>query len=128
MPLSATKYHFPIRSWSIELCISCLIILFMCEPSAAIESKESCKNDSAFHDLTSKIIRDCHSTAETALRGFALGFGARLWKFTFIEKEEGLDKLRERLIQASVAGLSVASVILGMSLFVPPQYRTLWFD
>ena len=92
------------------------------------ECSQTCPSRSIYHDLAFKIIKNIHTTAETALRSFALGFGARLLKFVLVDKEEELDRLRQRCLKAAVVGVSVASFVLGMSLFLPAKHRAMWFE
>jgi len=84
------------------------------------------------------------TTLEVLLRGFFLGFGARMLKFLFFSKESKdnrdtdfnrmaeddlgllLKSLKHRLFVSVVSGISVAAIVHGSSLFVPTQLRDQW--
>lgn len=77
------------------------------------------------------------TTLEVLVRGFSLGFGARMLKYIFFpeesEKLEGttdnlFEQFKRRAIVSMISGLSVAAFIHGSSLFIPTQLRDNWFD
>lgn len=94
------------------------------------------------------------TTLEVLLRGFFLGFGARMLKFMFLtdvpssssqndrtdsnqELQSGndssdeyhllLESFKRRGWVSVVSGLSVAAIVHGSSLFVPARLRDIWF-
>jgi hypothetical protein len=74
------------------------------------------------------ILTSAYTTIETMVRSFAFGFGARMLKFTIVDQNEERDKLHDRLSKSAEVGISVASIVLGMGLFIPVRFRTLWFE
>ncbi len=94
------------------------------------------------------------TTLEVLLRGFFLGFGARMLKFMFLadvpssssknnrpdsnqelqssndnsdEYRLLLESFKHRGLVSVVSGLSVAAIVHGSSLFVPTGLRDIWF-
>ncbi len=96
------------------------------------------------------------TTLEVLLRGFSLGFGARMLKFLFFpiekappksnETKEGADdfvpieqesssdqaedlykSFQHRALVSAISGISVSAVVHGSSLFVPTRLRDRWF-
>ncbi len=90
------------------------------------------------------------TTFEVLLRGFCLGFGARMLKFMFLSKDillasDGdsssdqqqndsedeyrvlLESFQHRTMVSMISGLSLAAMVHGSSLFVPTRLRDLWF-
>jgi hypothetical protein len=59
------------------------------------------------------------ATLDTILRSFAFGFGVRLIKFVVVEKDETLEKLKERIWKSAVVGLAFAGIVLGLGLVIP---------
>ena len=74
------------------------------------------------------MLKNTYTTAETLFRGFAFGFGARMLKFAIVHQDEDLSKLRDRMLKSAVVGLSLSSLIVGMSIFMPARYRSQWFE
>jgi hypothetical protein len=72
------------------------------------------------------ILTSAYTTCETLVRAFALGFGARMLKFVIVEKDEGLDNLRDRMWKSAVVGLAIASIVMGLGLFLPVRFRMNW--
>ena len=96
------------------------------------------------------------TTLEVLLRGFSLGFGARMLKFLFFPIEKATPKSNEtkdekkvfapielesssdeaedlyksfqhRALVSAISGISVSAVVHGSSLFVPTRLRDRWF-
>lgn len=69
------------------------------------------------------------STLEIWLRAFALGFGAHMLSFLFIEKRDAdLEDIKKRAPVSLVSGLAVACLVFGSAFFVPTQFRINWLD
>jgi hypothetical protein len=45
-----------------------------------------------------------------------------------VDQEEELDKVRDRLFKSAVMGLSMATFVLGLGLFVPARLIAQWFN
>ena len=119
----------PSSSW-FPLCCCVLLLIFLNVNATQGYGTSSNKDEDRckFCCMHSKIAKSAYATAETILRGFTLGFGTRMLKFSLIDNDEDLDKLRDHLIKAVVTGISLSSFILGMSMFLPERYRALWFQ
>jgi hypothetical protein len=87
--------------------------------------KPSANNQGIFTFLA--VLASFCTMIETVIRSFAFGFGVRLIKFVVVEKEEKLDKLQERLFKCAVMGLTIASLVLGLGIFIPARLQMQWF-
>lgn len=71
------------------------------------------------------------ATLEVLVRGFALGFGARMLKCLLWDNESSnatMDKMGEQIRISMLCGLATTSFIFGSSLFLPAQMRINWFQ
>lgn len=76
------------------------------------------------------------TTIELLIRGFALGFGLRMLKFLVLETDTSeytnttakLRSFRSQVLMATVAGISLAAMMHGSSLFIPAHLREDWFS
>ena len=68
-------------------------------------------------------------TLEVWLRAFALGFGAHMLSFLFVEKRDAdFEDIKKRAPISLVSGLAVGCLVYGSSLFLPAQFRINWLD
>lgn len=74
------------------------------------------------------------STIEVLLRGFSLGFGARMLLYIFEkqpvsgEETDIFQVYKNRALVSAISGISMAAFIHGSSLFVPTAVREGWFS
>ena len=68
-------------------------------------------------------------TLEVTVRGFMLGFGAKMLQFMILDgQEDKLERLTARLRVAIVFGVATACVIVGSSMFLPANMRVHWIQ
>ena len=103
--------------------LSCLLFL-LCKSASAATTGNGDGNDC--HADWVKAILYFGATLETFSRGFCLGFGIRMMKFTWVDGKD--ISLRERVQLSAESGLAVAAVVHGSAIFLPHHFRQQWFD
>jgi hypothetical protein len=73
------------------------------------------------------ILPAAFATIETMIQFFAFGFSIRLIKSVVVVDHEQ-DKIHDSLFNSAVMGLSLASFVLGLGLFVPRRFSTNLFE
>lgn len=66
------------------------------------------------------------ATIETFSRGFALGFGIRMMKFTWVDGKD-VD-FKERMHISCESGLAVACMVHGAAILLPHKFRQYWLE
>ena len=113
---SSTNYLF-----ASNLLFACLIAMLYAAHvvEAADQTADGC------HPKWVEAILYYGNTLETFSRGFCLGFGVRMMKFTW---ESGKTvSLRDRLQLSAESGLAVAAMVHGSAIFLPQHFREKWF-
>uniref|UniRef100_A0A7R9UBF0 Uncharacterized protein n=1 Tax=Pinguiococcus pyrenoidosus TaxID=172671 RepID=A0A7R9UBF0_9STRA len=88
-----------------------------------------CPSSSSFwHDAVKELVVFVVDTCAVLLRGFSLGFGAKLthllWQENFAEVKQ--EKIRVQVVGCMYLGFSTACLLLGLSQFVPLALRRTW--
>ncbi|CAB9510701.1 expressed unknown protein [Seminavis robusta] len=127
--------RYPLRVTHFFLGVVCLLFLF--ETTAATSYGGSRINDTTKESTTCspqpleerlwEALMYFGTTIETFSRGFGLGFGGRMMKFVWENKDENTDNLMERMKVCSVSGMALAAVVHGAALFIPADWRLKWF-
>ena len=111
-----------------------LFLLVVCSSLAARNEAVSDSCSPQFHswnDLLKRATIQFAGTFEVLLRSFALGFGAHMLKYLLWNNANNVvtyEDLKGRFRVSAVCGLSMASFVFGVSLFLPTQFRVHWFD
>ena len=103
---------------------SCLLFVLLLGTSAATAA-ETADGANCEADWV-KAILYFGATLETFSRGFCLGFGVRMMKFTWVDGKDV--SFRDRVQISAESGLAVAAVVHGSALFLPSHLRQRWFD
>ena len=97
-----------------------LAYIYIAAAVAADSASSSCKE--YYNDTLREALRVVWTTAETAVRGFLLGFGGAILKDLLYSERKAGD-FTETLRYARVVGLGSSSFLVGTALFMPARLR-----
>lgn len=99
-------------------------LLFFAYTAAAVSSdsaSDTCKK--CFNGVLHELGRTVWNTIETSVRGFLLGFGAAILKDLLKQTSDSVTDFSKTFKFARVAGLGMASFLVGISIVLPARIR-----
>ena len=93
--------------------------------STTSDPPPACKQ--CLHNLALEALRQLWTTAETAVRGFLLGFGAAVLKDLLIDRKATASEkpnFQSTFAFARVVGLGAASFLIGAAILIPANLST----